>query len=250
MRISELSRRSGVPVATIKYYIREGMLPPGRATSATQAEYGDQHVRRLRLVRALIGVRGLSVSATREVLRAVSAHESDLHEVLGLVLGGRPATDRSCGGNGDGAADAKAGDSASEPTGSTPDAADSTPETAGSAPADAAGGGDRAAEPTEADTLIAEMGWRVSDGAPGRGVIDETLDTLRSLGMDYHWRTLVPYAELAERAAVLDLDELQHSTDPIEQAERAVVLTILLEPALLALRRLAQENESAKRNGD
>ncbi|MGC5365224.1 MerR family transcriptional regulator [Streptomyces sp. DT24] len=242
MRISELSRRSGVPVATIKYYIREGMLPPGRATSATQAEYGDQHVRRLRLVRALIGVRGLSVSATREVLRAVSAHESDLHEVLGLVLGGRPATDRSCGGNGDGAADAKAGDSASEPTGSTPETVDPAP--------DAASGGDRAAEPTEADTLIAEMGWRVSDGAPGRGVIDETLDTLRSLGMDYHWRTLVPYAELAERVAVLDLDELQHSTDPIEQAERAVVLTILLEPALLALRRLAQENESAKRNGD
>ncbi len=26
MRISELSRASGVPVATIKYYLREGLL--------------------------------------------------------------------------------------------------------------------------------------------------------------------------------------------------------------------------------
>lgn len=29
MRISELSRRSGVPMATIKYYRREGLLPEG-----------------------------------------------------------------------------------------------------------------------------------------------------------------------------------------------------------------------------
>lgn len=29
MRIGELSRRTGVPVPTIKYYVREGLLPPG-----------------------------------------------------------------------------------------------------------------------------------------------------------------------------------------------------------------------------
>ena len=33
MLMAELSRRSGVPVATIKYYLREGLLPPGEAIS-------------------------------------------------------------------------------------------------------------------------------------------------------------------------------------------------------------------------
>ncbi|WP_344447735.1 MerR family transcriptional regulator, partial [Kitasatospora nipponensis] len=87
MRISELSRRSGVPVATIKYYLREELVPAGVATSATQAEYDDHHLRRLRLARALIAVRGLSVSTTREVLRALDEHSTDLHLLFGLALG-------------------------------------------------------------------------------------------------------------------------------------------------------------------
>ena len=35
MRLAELSERSGVPTATIKYYLREGLLPPGRQVNAT-----------------------------------------------------------------------------------------------------------------------------------------------------------------------------------------------------------------------
>ena len=42
MRISELSARSGVSVATIKYYLRERVLPEGERTSATQATYDVQ----------------------------------------------------------------------------------------------------------------------------------------------------------------------------------------------------------------
>ena len=54
MRISELSRRSGVPVATIKYYRREGLLPEGRALNPTTVEYDEEHIQRLRLIRSLI----------------------------------------------------------------------------------------------------------------------------------------------------------------------------------------------------
>lgn len=79
-------------------------------------------------------------------------------------------------------------------------------------------------------------------------MLGETLETLRSLGEPVDRHTLLPYAELAARTAVLDLDQLRTSDDPLEQAERALLLTVLLEPALLALRRLAQENESARRN--
>src|SRR6266545_4189804 len=54
MWISELSRRTDVPVATIKYYLREGLLPPGEAAGATRAVYDDSHERRLRLIRARV----------------------------------------------------------------------------------------------------------------------------------------------------------------------------------------------------
>ncbi len=46
MRISELSRRSGVSIPTIKYYLRDGLLPAGRATAANQADYDEDHLRR------------------------------------------------------------------------------------------------------------------------------------------------------------------------------------------------------------
>ena len=55
MRISELVEQSGVPLATVKYYLREGLLPPGTAMTATRAEYGDEHLHRLRVIRALTG---------------------------------------------------------------------------------------------------------------------------------------------------------------------------------------------------
>lgn len=55
MKVSELAAQSGVALATIKYYLREGLLMPGEPTSATGARYGEQHVRRLALIRAWPG---------------------------------------------------------------------------------------------------------------------------------------------------------------------------------------------------
>ncbi|CAL9642206.1 MerR family transcriptional regulator [Streptomyces werraensis] len=220
MRISELSRRSGVSIPTIKYYLRDGLLPAGRPTAANQAEYDEDHVRRLRLIRSLIGVRGLSVSATRDVLAAVDEQQGDMHLLLGLVLGALPV-ERS--------GRPPRRDDAAEPAG------------AGAAAGDAA---------QDVAALTAEMGWKTSPHPPAAQVVAETLETMRALGVDYDWRSLVPYAELADRAARLDLDQLRDAGDPLQQAERAVLLTVLLEPALLALRRLAQEHHSALRFGN
>jgi DNA-binding transcriptional MerR regulator len=85
MRVGELSKRSGVPVPTIKYYLREGLLPAGVLTSPNQAHYDDEHLRRLRLVRALVDVGGLSIAAAREVLAAVDTRDDSLHNKLGAV---------------------------------------------------------------------------------------------------------------------------------------------------------------------
>ncbi|MFD5397989.1 MerR family transcriptional regulator [Streptomyces sp. NPDC127097] len=85
MRIGELSRETGVAIPTIKYYVREGLLPAGRLTSPNQASYDDGHVRRLRLIRGMIDVGGLSVSAVRDVLAAVDSPEESVHNVLGAA---------------------------------------------------------------------------------------------------------------------------------------------------------------------
>ncbi|MFD7861137.1 MerR family transcriptional regulator [Streptomyces sp. NPDC057682] len=85
MRIGELSRRSGVPVPTIKFYVREGLLPAGRLTSPNQASYDEGHERRLRLIRALLDVGGLSLSAIGEVLKATADPVRTVHDVLGAA---------------------------------------------------------------------------------------------------------------------------------------------------------------------
>jgi DNA-binding transcriptional MerR regulator len=85
MRISELSRRSGVPVATLKFYIREGVLPAGVATAPNQAEYGEEHVRRLRLARVLREVGRLSVDQIRAVVAAIDDERLPMHELFGVV---------------------------------------------------------------------------------------------------------------------------------------------------------------------
>ena len=85
MRIAELSTRAGTSVPSIKFYLREGLLPAGVATSRNQAEYSEAHVRRLRLIRALIDVGGLSVTAARDVLTAVDAAAVPDHGLLGVA---------------------------------------------------------------------------------------------------------------------------------------------------------------------
>ncbi|WP_443077019.1 MerR family transcriptional regulator [Streptomyces sp. SP18CS02] len=74
-----------MPVPTIKYYVREGLLPAGRLSSPNQASYGAEHERRLRLVRALLDVGGLSVAAIRDVLVAVDDPSRPVHRVLGAA---------------------------------------------------------------------------------------------------------------------------------------------------------------------
>jgi DNA-binding transcriptional MerR regulator len=85
VRISELARQSGLPVATIKFYLREGLLPPGAPVSRTQAEYSDAHLERLRLIRALRDIADLPVATVGTVLAAVDDEELPLLDLLGVT---------------------------------------------------------------------------------------------------------------------------------------------------------------------
>ncbi|WP_328613713.1 MerR family transcriptional regulator [Amycolatopsis sp. NBC_00355] len=92
MRMAELSAESGVPVATVKYYLREGLLPPGERTSPNQARYSATHVQRLRLIKALTEVGGMSLASVGTVLEAIDGDKTP-HRTMGVVqeeLAGTP----------------------------------------------------------------------------------------------------------------------------------------------------------------
>ncbi|MFC9787344.1 MerR family transcriptional regulator [Rhodococcus sp. NPDC127528] len=99
MRVSELVERSGVPLATIKYYLREGVLMPGESTSATQSRYGDQHVQRLALIKALAGA-GLPIHKIRAVAALVDEPGDDLYSTLGRAIAMLPPYPDGEGGRG------------------------------------------------------------------------------------------------------------------------------------------------------
>ena len=99
MRISELARESGTSVATIKYYLREGLLAPGERVNAREASYGQGHVRRLRLIRAMVEVLGASIEQVRKILRAADDADRDpppcdVGGDGGFAFGERPRSER------------------------------------------------------------------------------------------------------------------------------------------------------------
>lgn len=201
MRIAELSRRSGIPVPTIKYYLREGLLPPGELSSPNQASYGEEHLRRLHLVRALLEVGRLPIAGIKAVLAEIDRPDPDVHAALGHATG-------------------------------------------------AIGGQQRASEEDgEVDDLIARRGWRVEPGASARQSVAEVIAALRRLGADNLLARLDDFAAAAERIGEIDLEVVATHRTPEEMVHSAVIGTILGDALLAGLRRLAQENASAKRYG-
>ena len=77
MQLAELAARSGVSVATIKYYLREGLLPKGEGVGGGRATYGELHLRRLAFVRTLMELGGCSVRQVRAVVLALGAGDAD-----------------------------------------------------------------------------------------------------------------------------------------------------------------------------
>ena len=210
MRLSELSARSGVPTATIKFYLRERLLPPGERVAATRAEYGEDHLRRLRLVRALIQVGRMPVATAREVLAAVDDESLDQHARLGVATWGLPGP--------------------AQPQGEERD--------------------DASLEAARRDVgaLLELLDWReCGSGTPAYDTLVEAVAALVRLGYPCDIPHLTRYARVAAEAAEADLELLQRLEDATEQVEAGVALTVLYEPVLLSLRRMAQAEESARR---
>jgi len=198
VKISELSRQSSLPVATVKYYLRQGLLPAGMPTAATQAQYDDRHLRRLKLIRALTEVAGLRLDAVRAVLDAVDDPDRSWHEAVGAahtrlsVTSRRPASE---------AAAARAG------------------------------------------ALIDRRGWTLHPGGSHVDALTRALDALSELGLCPSDELLNLYASAAESIAEHEVASVPEN-DRESAAERVVIGTLLLEPVLLSIRRMAQEATS------
>jgi DNA-binding transcriptional MerR regulator len=68
LRIDDLARATDLPVDTIRYYAREGLLPPA-AKQGKNRMYGPEHIERLGRIRAL-QQRRFSLAAIKAILTA------------------------------------------------------------------------------------------------------------------------------------------------------------------------------------
>lgn len=68
LKISELAEGADVPVATVRHYLREGLLPEGKKTSRNMAYYPAELVDRIRLIKLLQEERFMPLKVIRELL--------------------------------------------------------------------------------------------------------------------------------------------------------------------------------------
>ncbi|GAB3951430.1 MerR family transcriptional regulator [Kribbella albertanoniae] len=90
MRINELAERSGVSAASIKYYVREGLLPGGERSGYNQVTYGESHLHRLRLIRVLLDLGHLPIATVKHIVGAVEDPARSLHSTLGTTRQAAP----------------------------------------------------------------------------------------------------------------------------------------------------------------
>jgi DNA-binding transcriptional MerR regulator len=194
MKMSELARVSGVPVPTIKFYLREHLLPPGRATSATQAQYDGEHLARLRLIRALVDVGRLPLASVRTVLQVVDAGDEATPAAVGTAHDALP-----------------------------PDVDRSGP------------------PPDRAVRIVRELGWQVDPYSSSIYQLEAALAAVDAVGLGPTPERLRAYASAALEVARVDVVDVPAGA-PADAVQYVVIGTVLYEPVLLALRRLAQQH--------
>jgi DNA-binding transcriptional MerR regulator len=201
MRLAELCAETGVPPATVKYYLREGLLPVGERVSATLAEYGPAHVERLRLIRALVEGADVSIDGVRRIVQAIERPPPSRHDFFGeaqKAINGPPP-------------DVEVTD--------------------------------------ESRDAMQRLGW--GDCEPlALAHLQAALDTAARAGFAVTGERLVGYGRALGEVARYDVDAL--IADPAVQtpsgALRHVAIgTVVTDPVLVAMRRLAQEQESERR---
>lgn len=201
MRVSELVARSGVPLATVKYYLREGLLMPGEATSATQATYGDEHLDRLALIKALSNA-GLAIPRIRAILRLIETPDDSRFELLGQVIAQLPPY----------VSDTEDGERRDYP---------------------------------RARRVLEQLGQIYDPRFVAVAQLERALEAADAAGIPMDDERLAAYGTHVHGIAEADIRMMPSGT-AAGQAQYAVLGTILYEPIIAALRRLAHQDLTAK----
>ena len=196
MKISDLSQRSGVPLPTIKFYIREGLLPAGERTGRNQAEYSDEHLERLSLIRALKDDAGVTLAAMGRAFSALNDSPDAVQTVIGAIGRGTPPIEAS-------------------------------PE-------------ERAAAMREVLRLCKGEGWAATADSGAMNDAVNALVVIRRSFPEEPFDSLTLYAHVASLLAQHEIpDDWQPEKAPNAALRYAVLGTLLFEPFILALRRMA-----------
>lgn len=175
MLLHELAEATGVSAASIKYYRREGLLPPGERITTTRQDYGRAHVERLELIQVLREVAGAPIARIARVTALLDDPDVPLIEVLAesqtLALGLEDPADGADG-------------------------------------AQAAGGEHPSIAP-----LLAHLGWPDVDSAPRRA-LDRLLRSLEEWEAPTDLGMLLRYAEPMAQIARSDVDWMSTGAGP------------------------------------
>lgn len=205
MGIQELSELTGIPVASIKFYVREGLLHPGERLSATRSAYDTSHVRRLELIKALIKVGGLPVAQARAVIEAIDDRELPLIQLMGTAQQAISPTRRS-----------------DQPAARRDDAEAMM-----------------AALVTDRGWLVSPENPGLVNAI---AVLSEAADVMAH-GDLAEWAQLVrQYAPVAEQIAEVDLALVARAPDRDQKVRAIVIGTVIGDVLLSALRSMAQEH--------
>ena len=199
MRISELAETTGVPVHTLKYYLREGLLMRGVTKSRTRADYGQGHVERVHLIRALVEHGGVGIVGVRAILDAITGPPPARHDLLGLAHRALP-----------------------------PPAAEGPVS-------------------EEVIQLVADLKWPVEPQCTAMSLLSSAVESARDAGVTLDPETLRGYARAMADIAAVDVRVATAARTTEEAMRQVVVGTVMVDPVLIALRRVAQRAVSAHR---
>ncbi len=85
MKISELVKRTGVPKETIHYYIREGLLRKPRKNGINVANYTENYIDQIRLIKGLRDNYYLPLSVIKKILRRIKKQSRTRQSALQLL---------------------------------------------------------------------------------------------------------------------------------------------------------------------
>ncbi|MBV8755840.1 MAG: MerR family transcriptional regulator [Deltaproteobacteria bacterium] len=85
LRIGELAKAAGVPIATLKHYLRERLIEPARKTGRTMSWYAPSTVAKVKVIKALQQEHFLPLDVIRESLAGGGAAVDDLSAAAAIA---------------------------------------------------------------------------------------------------------------------------------------------------------------------